>query len=521
VFGLRPSPAILGATINHHLDTLQENNPEMVEHLRESLYVDDLVSGAQNDEKAFQIYKQSKEIMSTGGFNLRKWHSNSRSLMNSINALEDKVVSSSPDNQPGVIEEDLSYAKESIAQESAPANKTQIKVLGKIWDTDTDMLLFNFEELIEYAKSLPMTKRSFLKWSSKIFNPLGFLMPFTIKLKMLFQELCLGKTSWDEKVDEKTCATINNLRSELAFLNEVPIPRCYFLPNLKPAVVQIHGFSDASERAFAAVIYLRTLYENGTIDVNLIASKGTILARLESNISKALSLNVQEFYWVDSTATLCWIRNERLWKQYIQNRETEIRKIIPEMWHFCPGTLNPADLPSPGISAKALCQERLWLKGPDILFQSEDQWPTNPEKGMIDNDDNVLCEAVKGPTDVVRSLPANTSEEPKVISTNISEVIDIDPFGNLKKLLRVTAYVLRFVNTLKKAKQHDKGSRDLKFLSASEIEQAEIMWLCSVQELSFAKESEFLQWNVQKSPPQYVTQFGLYTDESHVIRCKG
>ena len=36
--------------------------------------------------------------------------------MNSINALEDKVVSSSPDNQPGVIEEDLSYAKETIAQ---------------------------------------------------------------------------------------------------------------------------------------------------------------------------------------------------------------------------------------------------------------------------------------------------------------------------------------------------------------------------------------------------------------------
>ena len=161
MFGLRPSPAILGATINHHLDTLQENNPEMVEHLRESLYVDDLVSGAQNDEKAFQIYEESKEIMSTGGFNLRKWHSNSRSLMNSINALEDKVVSSSPDNQPGIIEEDLSYAKESIAQESAPANKTQIKVLGKIWHTDTDMLLFNFEELIEYVKSLPMTKRSF------------------------------------------------------------------------------------------------------------------------------------------------------------------------------------------------------------------------------------------------------------------------------------------------------------------------------------------------------------------------
>ena len=144
--------------------------------------------------------------------------------------------------------------------ESTPTNETQIKVLGNIWDTETDMLLFNFEELIEYAQSLSMTKRSFLKWSSKIFDPLGLLTPFTIKLKIKFQELCLAKITWDEKADEKLCVTMNNLISELAFLNKVPVPRCYFLTNLKPAVAQIHGFSDASERAFAAAVYLRTVY---------------------------------------------------------------------------------------------------------------------------------------------------------------------------------------------------------------------------------------------------------------------
>ena len=256
VFRLRPSPATLGATINYHLDTRQENDPEIVEHLRESLYVDDPVSGAQNDEKAFQIYEESKEIiMSTGGFNLRKWHSNSTSLMQSINISEEKVVSSSSEIKAGIIEEDLSYAKESITRESTPTKKTQNKVLGNIWDTATDMLLFNFNELIEYAKSSPATKRSFLKWFSKIFNPLGLLMPFTIKLTMKFQELCLAKINWDEKADEKLCVTMNNLISELAFVNNVPVSRCYFLTNLKPFVAQIHGFSDASERVFAAAVY--------------------------------------------------------------------------------------------------------------------------------------------------------------------------------------------------------------------------------------------------------------------------
>ena len=286
VFGLRPSPAILGATINHHLDTRQENDPKIVEHFRQSFYVDDLVSGAQNDEKAFQIYEESKEIMSTGGFSLRKWHSNSTSLMQSINNSEEKVVSSFSEIKAGVIEEDLSYAKESITGESTPTKKTQTKVLGNFWDTETDMLLFNFNELSEYAKSLPATKRSFLKWSSKTLDPLGLLTPFTIKLKIKFQELCLAKVNWDEKADEKLCVTMKNLISELAFLNNFPVPRCYFLTNLQPSVAQIHGFSDASERALVAAVYLRTVYENGTIDVNLIASKAQVAPTKKQTIAR-------------------------------------------------------------------------------------------------------------------------------------------------------------------------------------------------------------------------------------------
>ena len=58
-------------------------------------------------------------------------------------------------------------------------------------------------------------------------------------------------------------------------------------------------------------------------------------------------------------------------------------------------------------------------------------------------------------------------------------------------------------------------------MSGPEIEQAEVIWVRSIQALSFAKELEFLQHNISKSPPQYVSQFGLYTDENQVIRCKG
>ena len=67
VFGLRPSPSILGATLTHHLDSYKERYPEVVELIKNSLYVDDLLAGAGNVQEGFEMYQQSKELMVKGG----------------------------------------------------------------------------------------------------------------------------------------------------------------------------------------------------------------------------------------------------------------------------------------------------------------------------------------------------------------------------------------------------------------------------------------------------------------------
>ena len=110
VFGLRPSPSLLGSTIRYHLDFCEKLNPELrevINLLRERLYVDDFLGGADSVKKAEEIYQESREIMRKGGFNLRKWNSNSEEVLQAINAspCEEKFKPAE------FTQEDESYAK--------------------------------------------------------------------------------------------------------------------------------------------------------------------------------------------------------------------------------------------------------------------------------------------------------------------------------------------------------------------------------------------------------------------------
>ena len=77
VFGLHPSSAILGAVISHHLNQHQSEHPKLVEQLEKCLYGDDLITGTNDIEQAFELHRNSKSIMKKAGLNLRKWNSNS------------------------------------------------------------------------------------------------------------------------------------------------------------------------------------------------------------------------------------------------------------------------------------------------------------------------------------------------------------------------------------------------------------------------------------------------------------
>ena len=109
VFGVSSSPFLLNATIRHHLEKYNDVHPEFVQRFLRSVYVDDVSFGADCDDDAYELYLRSKQILSEGGFNLRKFITNSANLQQKMNMKESH---STVDAEGGPVkEEDKTYTK--------------------------------------------------------------------------------------------------------------------------------------------------------------------------------------------------------------------------------------------------------------------------------------------------------------------------------------------------------------------------------------------------------------------------
>ena len=150
------------------------------------------------------------------------------------------------------------------------------------------------------------------------------------------------------------------------------------------------------------------------------------------------SLSIKCF--TDSQVALYWILgSDKEWKPFVQNRVTEIRrKVHPNHWYHCPGTNNPADLPLRGITMMELSVSQLWCSGPewlhlDVPIHLNDS-PPMPES---------CSRELKSKAKPSHNLLA--AEE----TSTIGSVMHCENFGDLQKLLCVTAYVLRAVERFK------------------------------------------------------------------------
>ena len=508
VFGLNSSPAILNSVLRHHL-TQGKGHRYINSLLAESLYVDDFVGGAANDDEAFEIYHKARHIMRVAGFNLRKWNTNSPMLKTKI------------DNE---LKGAYNYEDAQSATE-----------LGLGWSTKSDELFVDMADIVKYVHSLIPTKRSLLKFSAKLFDPLGFLGPFTVRQKMLFQSLCCDKVNWDEQLEGEALQGWNRLPADLEASSRVRVPRCYFRKTQEVASCQLHGFSDASQKAFAAAIYIRVEYEGGEPEVTLVTSKtrvapikkqsiprlellgATILARLMNTVKHSLDktklpCELNMYYWTDSYTTLCWIRNNHQWKQYVQHRVSEIHKLTDrEQWRFCPGPVNLADLPSRGCSGEELVSNNNWWRGPEFLCQPQSSWPILPTSLSTNEAEKEL---IKHPPALIHAL---TTNEANLLTVNLEGIIDITRYSSKIKLLRVTATVIKIAQFWM---NENRAVQTWIPLEAVDLNKAEERWIQTIQQNRFSEELKILK-SGRPSSNRVINQLNLGLDDKGLIRCHG
>ncbi len=172
------------------------------------------------------------------------------------------------------ITEPVTLEDQSVSDPSTEDEHSSVKILGIPWNTESDEFEYDLRKLIDFVKTLPSTKRAVLRLSAKIFDPLGLLAPFTIVMKMLFQDLCIDGTNWDDPLVGNLLHSWNQIINDLYAMKTIRVSRCYFsYANHGSLSYELHGFCDASSKAYAAVVYLRTVHHNRKIEVSLVASK--------------------------------------------------------------------------------------------------------------------------------------------------------------------------------------------------------------------------------------------------------
>ncbi|GFV89640.1 integrase catalytic domain-containing protein [Trichonephila clavipes] len=171
-------------------------------------------------------------------------------------------------------------------------------------------------------------------------------------------------------------------------------------------------------------------------------------------------------------------------------------------WGHCPGKDNPADLLSRGTSAVKLTQNELWWHGPPWLKLTPDHWP-NRHRDILDSE---LCS---------EELEHRSSVHVAVTQQR-EALVDINRFSSLKKLLKTTAWVFRFVNNARNIYK----SMDF-YITADEIQNAEYFWLKCVQSEFYSAEILALKQNEQLRSSSEIKSLVPYLDENNLLRLTG
>lgn len=442
VFGLKPASFLATRSIAQLAEDELSKFPEASPIIKRDLYVDDLLTGADSIEELIKLRKDICTLLSSGGFNLRQCASNSSQVLETI------------PNQ--------------IVNLHLQADNSTLKTLGVHWNSTEDKIIYT----VNMTKYTRITKRIICSEIAKVFDPLGLLNPVIVLAKLLLQKIWKLQLDWDESLPIEIHSLWETLSEQLPLLNNISFDRMVVCdPKIN---LQLHGFCDASEKAYGACIYIRSSDSNNRVRNYIFCAKSKVapiktiqtiprlelcaavlLANLCSSVLKAIHFSINNiFLWSDSMVALQWIKSSpHTLKTFVANRVSDIQsKTNISQWNYVPTQDNPADMLSRGLTPFEFQRASNWISGPDWLALESCYWPKQPEFKMND--------------------PMPEVRVQKCLNTNVFGNDLFERFSSFNKLRKIIAICLRF-----KTIKHTKGPLQVEELRKSNIKIVQLVQL--------------------------------------------
>nr|XP_053612506.1 uncharacterized protein LOC128676429 isoform X1 [Plodia interpunctella]XP_053612507.1 uncharacterized protein LOC128676429 isoform X1 [Plodia interpunctella] len=429
-YGLKSSSYLATRCLKWLAELYKDDFPLAAFIINNCTYVDDILFSNCSSDNLIEAREQLCKLLSLGSFQLHKWVSNSKELLQDI-----------PQDRQHFDEIDLQ------------ANNHSLKTLGMCYNTQSDSFIVSSPKA---TGNMPQSKREILSFISQFFDPLGLAGPIVVGAKVIMQRLWKAKLDWDSLPDKELLQAWHEFYTSLISMKPLIIERYISLHNISFA--EIIGFADASSTtAYGCCVYLRCVDEAANVKISLLCSKSRInptsqslsiprlelnaallLAKLVSRIHETISVKIKiqnVFLYSDSQIVLAWLKtNINTLKAYVANRVKAIMQLTQtHTWSYVSSQENPADCLSRGVTPHELADHPLWWRGPKFLHSSEYKPNFNfsiPQELPEVKDSSACLSAM---------VCVSTSIVSKTLCLDF-----LDKFSDINKMQRVIAYVLRF-----------------------------------------------------------------------------
>ena len=490
-YGTACAPFLANACMIQLAEDEQQKYPQAAEVLRKNRYADDFFAGGDTLSEAMSVRDQLLKTLASAGMSVGKWATNYPDLLKGLGSQVNK------------------------GHEAEFQEQETVSTLGLRWISSEDAFCF---KILGVNNSEQITKRSMLSEIARLFDPIGWLSPVVIHAKIMLQNLWMQAIGWDDPIPEKLKHAWIDFRAQLTQLATIRIPR--WTGAYKTSEWVMHGFSDASERAYAAAVYVVLRTPNG-ISSRLMTAKAKVapikvlslpklelcgahlLVRLVTYLLETLDRPpVAIQCWTDSQIVLAWLRaHPSRWKPFVANRVSEMVSTLPSaIWRHVRSADNPADLGSRGVSSAQLATSKIWWEGPEWLKQPQEEWPCSE-----------AC-------DYSTETEARKSALQGVYSATVSEEVPswLSKFSSFDKLLHVAAYIYRWRSRIL-AHSIPRST----WLSAYELSRGRTYIFRLVQNEAFSSEIKELEKKETVSSSSPLFRLSPFIDQDRLLRVGG